>query len=96
MGLVDTNNVILQSAVLLVPYFLGIGLIVLSNRVVDYSKRKLVLGKNIEVLSFDEYYYQKFLDLDNPNANDIHLKRLKAFNNLVKSAYTDPDAYERL
>ena len=41
MRLVDPNNVILQFAVLLVPSFLGIGLIVLSNRVVDYSKRKL-------------------------------------------------------
>jgi len=30
------------------------------------------------------------LDLKNPNTNDIHLKRLLAFNNLVKEAYDNP------
>ena len=39
MRLVD--DVILQLVVLLVPSLLGLGLIVLSNKVIDYSKRKL-------------------------------------------------------
>jgi hypothetical protein len=37
----SVNGVVLQFAVLIVPSCLGIGLVFLSNKMVDYSKRKL-------------------------------------------------------
>ena len=67
----------------------------LVNNYKDLAETQRMLGQDIEVLSFDEYC-QKFLDLENPNTNDVHIKRLKALNDLVINAYTDPDAYERL
>ncbi len=53
------------------------------------------MGKGIEVLSFEDYY-KKFLDLENPNINKIHLIRFEKLNELVKDAYNNPEAYERL
>ena len=61
----------------------------------DVARQHREIGDLVEVISFDEYY-KDFLDLENPNTNDIHLKRLLALNKLVIEAYDDSAAFERL
>lgn len=61
----------------------------------DIFSKSRRLGEPVALFSFDEYY-KDFLDLENPKIDSIHLRRLLALNNLIKEAYDNPDAYERL